>query len=69
MRYRTFTVYNIVGGTLWGAGVTILGYLLGGIAFVRDHIEIILIAVVVLSLLPVAVDYLRSHRRTGRRPT
>lgn len=69
MRYRTFTVYNIVGGTLWGAGVTTLGYLLGGIAFVRDHIEIILIAVVVLSLLPVAVDYPRSHRRTAQRPT
>lgn len=26
MRYRTFLIYNVVGGTLWGCGVTVLGY-------------------------------------------
>ncbi|SNS75801.1 DedA family protein [Rhodococcoides kyotonense] len=63
MKYRTFTVYNILGGILWGAGVSTLGYLLGGIPFVRSHIEIILIGVVVLSVLPVVVNYLRSRQR------
>ena len=37
MHYRTFVLYNLIGGTLWGTGVTILGYFLGQIAdeFVR----------------------------------
>ncbi|WP_307786612.1 DedA family protein [Rhodococcus sp. KRD197] len=73
MRYRTFLVYNIIGGIVWGAGVPTLGYLLGGIPFVRNHIEIILIGVVVLSILPIAVNYLRSRSkattpRPGHRP-
>lgn len=63
MRYRDFTVYNVVGGLLWGVLVPTLGYLLGGIPFVRAHIEIILLAVVVISVLPLVVNYLRSRRR------
>ncbi|MGU3435934.1 DedA family protein [Actinomycetes bacterium M1A6_2h] len=63
VRYRQFLVYNAVGGIAWGAGVTMLGYLLGGIPFVREHIEIILIAVVVVSILPLVVNYVRGRRR------
>ncbi|TFI40947.1 DedA family protein [Rhodococcus sp. 1R11] len=61
MRYRTFLVYNIIGGLAWGAGVPMLGYLLGGIPLVRNHIEIVLIGVVALSILPLAANYLRSR--------
>jgi membrane-associated protein len=43
MRYRTFVTYNIVGGVLWGAGVVLLGYFLGGIAFVADNVEPIIL--------------------------
>ncbi|WP_222438576.1 DedA family protein [Rhodococcus sp. BP22] len=63
MKYRTFLVYNIIGAAAWGIGVPTLGYLLGGIPFVRHHIEIILIGVVVLSILPIAVNYLRSRTK------
>ncbi|MEO7077985.1 MAG: DedA family protein [Rhodococcus sp. (in: high G+C Gram-positive bacteria)] len=63
MKYRTFLVYNIIGAAAWGIGVPTLGYLLGGIPFVRNHIEIILIGVVVLSILPIAVNYLRSRTK------
>ena len=63
MKYRTFLVYNILGAAAWGIGVPTLGYLLGGIPFVRNHIEIILIGVVVLSILPIAVNYLRSRTK------
>ena len=47
---------------LWAAGVTLLGYFLGNIEFVKSHIELILILVVVLSLVPLVVEFLR-HRR------
>jgi membrane-associated protein len=67
MNKRAFTKYNVVGGVAWGAVVPLLGYLLGGIGFVRAHIELILIGVVVLSMLPLLVSYLnaRNRRRTG----
>ena len=68
MKYRTFLVYNIIGALAWGVGVPILGYLLGGIPFVRNHIEIILIAVVALSILPLLVNYLRSRSRASTTP-
>ncbi|GHJ43404.1 hypothetical protein Cs7R123_07460 [Catellatospora sp. TT07R-123] len=63
MPYRTFLVYNIIGGVLWGCGVTTAGYLLGQLPFVAAHIEVILVGIVALSLLPVAVELLRARRR------
>ena len=50
MNYRTFVTYNIVGGMLWGAGVTTLGYFLGEIDFVKNNIEIAAFVIVAISL-------------------
>ncbi|MFF1867460.1 VTT domain-containing protein [Streptomyces sp. CB03911] len=66
MNYRTFVLFNVIGGVLWGAGVTVLGYFLGQIAFVRDNIEPILIAIVLFSAVPVAIELLRARRGAGR---
>ncbi len=63
MRYRTFVTYNVVGAVLWGTGVTLLGYFLGRIPFVREHIEAILIGIVALSVLPIVVELSRSRSR------
>ncbi len=52
MNYRTFLGYDIVGGILWGGGVTILGYFLGNVAFIRDHVEAIFLLIVFISILP-----------------
>nr|WP_240670665.1 VTT domain-containing protein [Actinoplanes solisilvae] len=67
MPYRTFVLFNLVGGVLWGCGVTILGYFLGQIAFVRSNIELILIGIVVVSVVPVAIAALRGRLRRGAR--
>lgn len=67
MRYRTFVAYNVVGGLLWGVGVTTLGYFLGQFELIRANIEFVLIAIVGLSVLPVAAEVLRGRRR--KRPT
>ncbi|GAA0349178.1 DedA family protein [Streptomyces blastmyceticus] len=66
MNYKSFALYNLIGGALWGAGVTVLGYFLGQVAFVGAHIELILIGIVALSVLPVAIEVLRA-RRTARK--
>ena len=68
MHYRTFLIYNVIGGTLWGVGVTVLGYFLGQIAFVKANIEIILISIVVVSVLPIGIQLLRSRRAATRNP-
>jgi membrane-associated protein len=57
----------VVGGVLWGTGVTMLGYALGGVAFVADHIELILIGIVAVSLIPVAFELLRTRSRSRDR--
>jgi membrane-associated protein len=66
MSYRSFVIFNIVGGALWGAGVTLLGAGLGQIAFVRENIEAMLVGIVLLSVVPIAVEFLRARRGKGK---
>ncbi len=62
MDYRTFLTFDIVGGLLWGAGVTTLGYFLGQISFVQEYIEFILIGVVLVSVTPVVFEVIKARR-------
>lgn len=52
MRYPVFLAFDIVGGILWGAGVTLLGYFLGNVPFVKEHLELMILLIVFLSILP-----------------
>jgi len=63
---RRYFTYSVVGGVIWATGVTLLGYWLGGIAFVREHIELMLIAIVLVSVVPIAFEYLRARRLRTR---
>jgi membrane-associated protein len=63
MSYRTFLTYNIVGGVLWGVGVTTLGYFLGQVEAIEANIEFVLIAIVGISFVPIAIEVLRNRRR------
>ena len=62
MKYGHFVAFNAIGGALWACGITVLGYALGTIPFVRDNIEILIVAIVFVSLLPVIVEVLRARR-------
>ncbi|MEU2226882.1 VTT domain-containing protein [Streptomyces sp. NPDC018347] len=61
MKYRSFLVFNVIGGVLWGAGVTLLGSWLGNIEFVTKNIEAILILIVLVSVIPIAIEFLRAR--------
>ncbi|WP_373303978.1 DedA family protein [Streptomyces cinerochromogenes] len=61
MKYRSFLVFNVIGGVLWGAGVTLLGSWLGNIGFVKKNIEAILILIVLVSVIPIAIEFLRAR--------
>jgi membrane-associated protein len=68
MRYRTFVTYNVMGGLLWAVGVTTLGYVLGeSIPDIDKYLLPVIGLIVLLSILPVAIEILRS-RRAGRGP-
>jgi len=66
MPRRQFTVANIVGGLVWTIGLILLGHGLGHVNFVRKHIEVLVILVVLLSVLPLAFELTRRSARARR---
>src|SRR3954452_7393527 len=65
MDFRRFALYSLVGGVAWTTSVTLLGYWLGRVGVLRDHVEVFIVGVVALSLVPVVVEAVRG-RRTAR---
>jgi membrane-associated protein len=68
MDRRHFFVWSAVGAALWATGVTLLGYFLGN-AFpvLKDHLEVAILAIVAVSVVPMAVELVRARR--GRTAT
>ncbi|MGB2715367.1 MAG: DedA family protein [Vicinamibacterales bacterium] len=62
MTYSTFALYNISGAFLWVGICTIGGYVFGNVPIVRDHFSLVAIGIVAVSLIPIAVEYLRGRR-------
>jgi membrane-associated protein len=62
MDYRTYTTYTVLGGALWTITVTLLGYFLGNVAIIADNVELLLLAGVAVSVVPI-VGQLVLHRR------
>jgi membrane-associated protein len=60
---RTFALWNVVGGILWGTGVTLLGYWLGQVDLIGKNLEVFAVLVVLLSIIPMALELRRSRRR------
>jgi len=65
MTYRKFLTFNIVGGAAWVASLVYTGYLFGNIPWVKDNLAWIVIGIVIVSLLPMTIGYLRE--RSARR--
>jgi membrane-associated protein len=62
MDYRTFVTYNIIGGTLWALGVTLLGYFLGQVDVIEQNLEIAILVIVAISALPIVLELLKARR-------
>ena len=65
MDRRRFFTYSFIGALLWAVGVTLLGYFLGQFDFVGQHIEVMLVLIVAISLVPMVVEYLRHRRQAA----
>ncbi|MGH3753743.1 MAG: DedA family protein [Pseudonocardiaceae bacterium] len=61
---RKYFTYSIIGGIAWATGVTLLGFWLGRITFVKENVELILIGIVVLSVVPILVEAVKARRES-----
>jgi membrane-associated protein len=66
MNYRRFVAFNVFGGVFWVISMTGIGYFLGQIPGVREHIEIVIVVVVFLSILPGIIAAWREWRKSRR---
>jgi membrane-associated protein len=62
MPYRRFIVYNIAGGCLWIGSLVYAGYLFGNIPWVKDNLTTIVMGIVVVSLLPAIMTFIKERR-------
>lgn len=61
MSYGRFLLYNIVGGIVWVTAFTLGGYYFGRLQFVQDNFSIVVIAIILISVLPAAYEFLKSR--------
>ncbi|GAA2223316.1 VTT domain-containing protein [Herbiconiux moechotypicola] len=70
MNYRRYSLYNAIGALIWGSGITLLGYGLGQIPIVKEfaekYLDVVLIAVVVLTVIPTVFHYLRERSKAKK---
>jgi membrane-associated protein len=66
MSYRRFASFNVIGATAWVASMTLIGFILGSrFPLLVQHIEKVIVVVVVLSLLPGLYEWLAARRRAA----
>ena len=62
MEYRTFVRWNVIGGTIWAFGVTLLGYFLGQVDVIEQNLELAILCVVGISCAPIALELLKARK-------
>lgn len=65
MNYPRFLAYNVIGAVLWVVGFTSLGYWFGNIPVVKERFSLVILAIIVLSVMPVLIEIIRARRKPG----
>lgn len=63
MDYKGFLFYSVTGATAWVVGLTVLGYYLGALEFVRENLEPMILVIIFLSILPALIEYWKEKRK------
>lgn len=63
MDYKIYATYSTIGGILWVCSMTLAGYFLGSIPVIKENIDLVAIGIVLLSLIPVAVEVIKHKRK------
>jgi membrane-associated protein len=64
MSYGHFITYNLIGGVSWVAIFTFLGYFFGNLPFVKRNFELVIFAIIFISLLPPILEYFKARRES-----
>ncbi len=62
MEYKKFLLFDILGGFLWIFSMTLAGYFLGNIPWIRENNEKVVLLIIFISILPMLLSYLKSKR-------
>lgn len=62
MAYRQFAIFNVVGGIIWITSFTVLGYFFGNLPFVKSNFQYVILAIIILSVLPIVLEFVRARR-------
>jgi membrane-associated protein len=65
MLYPRFLPYSFAGSVLWIGSITYAGYYFGNLPIVRQNLSLVIVGIVVLSILPGVIEFLRSRSRTA----
>lgn len=65
MNYRRFVSFDILGGALWIGSLSIAGYLLGEVEFIRKHIDLVCLGIILVSVLPIVFAWLKGKRKAA----
>ncbi len=64
MSYPAFISYNIFGGIIWTALFTFAGYFFGNIPFIREHFSLVVMAIILISIVPMIVEAVKARRES-----
>lgn len=60
MSYGKFFRFNLIGGFSWVVGLTLLGYFFGGLKIVQDNFEVVIFGIILISIIPIIIEFIRS---------
>jgi membrane-associated protein len=63
MAYRRFFMFNVVGAAAWVVSFTVGGYVFGNLPAVKSNFHYVIVAIIVLSVMPGVIEFVRSRRR------
>jgi membrane-associated protein len=66
MSYARFLAFSVGGAVLWVGLLVTAGYLFGNVPLVKNNLTIVIFAIILLSVSPIAIEYLRARARASR---
>jgi len=66
MTYRRFIAFNLIGGFAWIYAFTYLGYFFGNLPAVKKNFGLVIVAIILLSVLPMVIEFLREWRNSRK---
>lgn len=64
MTYRHFAFFNLVGAVTWVGSLTLIGYFFGNLPWVKQNLSLVIVGIIVVSLLPLALGYIKHRSAT-----